>query len=214
MKDTHSMSMNRRGLLLIGACGLALAGCGDLIGPAQAPRLFLLRPAPPAAAPGPKVLWALSITRPDASAGLDTQRIAIMRPPATLDYYADTAWTDRVPDLVQGTLVQAFEASGRIDAVASDSDGARADYILSTNLLDFEARYDQPDGIPVAVVRIGAKMIGALKRNIAGSFETTEEVPANQNSIEAAVVAFDEALGRALAKIVAWALDTPKPSNG
>jgi len=210
MKKTHSMSMNRRGLLLTGACGLALAGCGDLIGPAQAPRLFLLRPTPSAAAPGPKALWALSITRPDASAGLDTQRIAIMRPPATLDYYANTAWADRAPDLVQGTLVQAFEASGRIDAVASDSDGARADYILSTNLLDFEARYDQPDGIPVAVVRIGAKMIGALKRNIAGSFEAAEEVPASQNSIEAAVVAFDEALGRALAKIVAWALDTPQ----
>ena len=154
--------------------------------------------------------WALSIARPDALAGLDTQRIAIVRPPATLDYYADTAWADRVPDLVQASLVQAFQNSGRIDAVASDSDGARADYILSTDLLDFEARYDQPDGIPVAVVRIGVKLIGVLKRNIAGSFEAVEEVPASQNSVEAAVAALDEALGRALAKIVAWALDTSR----
>jgi cholesterol transport system auxiliary component len=209
MTTTPTLLTSRR-LLLTGVCGLALAGCGGLIGPPEAPRLFVLNPVPQPA-PGAKVDWALSIALPDASAGLDSQRIAITRPPVGLDYYADAEWPDRLPALVQSTLLQAFEASGRIEAVAPDNDGTRADYILSTDLRDFEARYDQPDGIPVAVVRIGARLVRTVKRDIASRFEAHEEEPAGQNSVEAAVQAFDTALARALAKIVDWALETPKP---
>ena len=210
MKTTPSFLLSRR-LLLAGASGLALAGCGDLIGPPEALQLYILKPALPQATPGTKVDWALSIALPDASAGLDSQRIAILRPPASMDYYANAAWPDRLSVLVQNALLQAFENCGRIDAVAPDSDGTHADYILSTDLRDFEARYDQPDGVPVAVVRIGARLVGAVKRNIAGRFEAAEEVPASQNSVDAAVAALDEALARALTKIVAWALEMPKP---
>lgn len=210
MTTTPSFLLSRR-LLLAGVSGLALAGCGDLIGPTEAPRLYVLKPALPRASQGAKADWALSIALPDATAGLDSQRIAIMRPPAGMDYYANAAWPDRLSVLVQNSLLQAFEDCGRIDAVAPDSDGTHADYILATDLRDFEARYDQPDGVPVAVVRIGARLVGAVKRNIAGRFEAAEEVPATQNSVEAAVAALDEALARALVKIVAWALDMPKP---
>ena len=210
MTTTPSFSLSRR-LLLAGVSGLALAGCGDLIGPPEALQLYVLKPAVPKASQGAKADWALSIALPDATAGLDSQRIAIMRPPASMDYYANAAWPDRLSVLVQNALLQAFEDCGRIDAVAPDSDGTHADYILATDLRDFEARYDQPDGVPVAVVRIGARLVGAVKRNIAGRFDAAEEVPATQNSIEAAVAALDEALARALVKIVAWAMDMPKP---
>ena len=209
MTTTPSLLISRR-LLLTGVSGLALAGCGGLIGPPEAPRLYILNPVPQPV-PGATVDWALSIGLPDASAGLDSQRIAILHPPASMDYYADAEWPDRLPALVQSTLLQAFETSGRIEAVAPDNDGARADYILSTDLRDFEARYDQPDGVPVAVVRIGAKLVRAVKRDIAARFEASEEAPASQNSVDAAVAALDEALARALAKIVAWALEAPKP---
>jgi cholesterol transport system auxiliary component len=195
-----------RRLLLSGASGLVLTGCSSLIGPSVAPQLYVLRPSLPPAIRGPKVNWALSIPVPDASAALDTDRIAILRPQASLDYYADAAWPDHLPPLVQNALLHAFEDSGRIKAVARDSDGAHADYILATDLRDFEARYDKPDGVPVAVVRIGAKLIGALKRDIAAQFDAAEEVPASENSVDAAVAALDEALARALTKIVAWAL--------
>jgi cholesterol transport system auxiliary component len=198
-----------RRLLLAGASGLVLTGCSSLIGPSRAPRLYVLRPALPPSVHGPKVNWALSIPVPDASAALDTDRIAIWRPPASLDYYADAAWPDHLPALVQSALLQAFEDSGRIKAVARDSDGAHADYILVTDLRDFEARYDKPDGVPVAVVRIGAKLVGALKRDIVAQFDAAEELSASENSVAAAVAALDEALARALTKIVAWTLAAP-----
>ena len=205
MRTSLSRLPSRR-LLLASASGLVLTGCSGLIGPSGASRLYVLRPVLPPAVSGPTVNWALSIAVPDASAALDTDRIAILRPPASLDYYADAAWPDHLPTLVQSALVQAFEDSGRIKAVARDSDGAHANYILATELRDFEARYDQSDGVPVAVVRIGAKLIGALKREIVAQFDIIEEVPASENSIDAAVAALDEAQARALTKIVAWVL--------
>ena len=208
MKTTAAFLLNRR-LVLAGTSGLVLAGCTDLVGPPSAPRLYVLKPVLASTAAGPKVSWALSIQMPNASAGLDSERIAILRPPASLDYYADTALSDRLPALVQTAILEAFEHSERIDAVARESDAARTDFILVTDVRDFEARYDSQDGIPTAVVHIGVKLVSAVKRNIVASFDASEEVPAAQNSIDAAVAAFDEALGRALARIVAWALSVP-----
>jgi cholesterol transport system auxiliary component len=203
MKTSHLPFPSRR-LLLVGASSIVLAGCSSLVGPSPAPRLYVLKP--PVAATGPKVSWALSIALPSASSAYDTDRIAISRSPAGFDYYAGAAWSDHLPALVQTALLEAFESSGRIDRVARDSDAIHADYILVTDLRDFKARYDQPDAPPVAIVHISARLIDTLKRNIASHFDAVEEVPASENSIEAAVAALDAALARALTKIVAQAL--------
>jgi cholesterol transport system auxiliary component len=212
MKTPHLPLLSRR-LLLGGASGLVLTGCSSLVGPSPAPRLYLLRPpVVPAMAAGPKVSWALSIAIPDAATALDTDRIAISRSPAGFDYYAGAAWADHLPELVQTALLEAFEASGRIDRVARDSDAIHADYILATDLRDFKARYDKPDAAPVAVVRISARLIDTLKRDIASHFDAVEEVPASENSIEAAVAALDAALARALTNIVARTL-APAPAR-
>ncbi|MBU6299043.1 MAG: membrane integrity-associated transporter subunit PqiC [Alphaproteobacteria bacterium] len=213
MRTTSTMLVSRR-LLLAGASSLALAGCSatDLLSPPAAPKLYVLR-THPAAMPGPKVPWALSILTPDAAGGLDTDRIAIFRPPATLDYYADAAWPDQLPALVQNAIQQAFEASGRIDKVAPDGDAAHADYVLATELRDFEARYAQPDGIPTAVVRIQARLLNARTRDVVDNFDASEEAPATQNTVDSAVEALDTALGRTLTQIVTWALSAPPPAK-
>ncbi len=213
MRTPSSPLLSRR-LLLAGASSLALSGCSasDLLGSAAEPKLYVLR-IHPAAAPGPKVQWALSVLRPDAAAGLDTDRIAISRPPTRLDYYADAAWPANLPTLVQSAILQAFEASGRLDKVAPDSDAAHADYDLATDLRSFGARYDQPNGAPTAVVRIQARLLNAVTRDVVDNIDASAEVPAAQNSIDAAVEALDHALGRALAQIVAWALSAPPPTK-
>ncbi len=165
-----SIAMNRRSIFTA-ACSLVVAGCSDVIGPPPAPRLYVLDPALPGALPGPKVNWALAIQLPAATAGLDSARIAILRPPASLDYYAESAWADRLPALVQSAVLEAFEASGRISAVSRDSDGAQSDYVLGMDLRDFEARYDRGEGAPLAVVRLGVRLIESRTRRIAGYTE-------------------------------------------
>lgn len=204
----RTIPLNRR-RLLAGASGLLAAGCSNLVGPPPPSRLYLLKPKLPGALAGPKVGWSLSLRLPDAMAGLDTDRIVIQRPPAGMDFYADAAWPDRLPVLVQGALLEAFEASGRIDAVAREGDAVRADYYLATELRDFEARYDTPDGIPAAVVRLGARMIVAKTRDIAGYKDEMREIRAAQNSVEAAVEALAAAFSGVLGALVPWVLDMP-----
>jgi cholesterol transport system auxiliary component len=208
---TQTIILPRRALLLGGAA-FALAGCSDLIGPSSAPvQLYALKPSGGAATAGPKVPWHLSVGMPTATDYLDRSRIALIKSDTAVDYFADSQWTDHLPVLVQEALVEAFENSGRIDGVAAESDGFKADYVLQTDLRDFEARYDQPDGIPTAVVRIEAKIAPTIGRSIVSSLQASHQVQATQNSVAAAVQAMDAALGQALSDIVNWALSQPPP---
>ena len=205
-----TIEINRRGLF-VGASALFVAGCSDIVGPPPSAKLYVLKPKLPNALPGSKVTWALSIPSPAAAAGLDSDRIAILRPPASLDYYAGSAWADPLPSLVQSTELEAFDASGRISAVSRDSDAAQSDYILSTDMRDFEARYDQGEGAPLAVVRLGVRLVESRTRKIAGYNSIAKEVRASANAIDAAVDALSAALSEVLAELVPWVLDHPAP---
>lgn len=199
-----TITLHRRALFAA-ASGLVVAGCADIVGPPPAPKLYVLAPNF-ATVPGAAVTWALSVQTPDSTAGLDSERIVISRPPAGLDFYANAAWSDRVPALVQTALVEAFERSGRIASVARDSSGTRTDLILNTDLRDFEARYDAGEGAPLGVVRLGIRLIEARSRRIVGTTEIAKEVRANANTVDAGVAALTAAFSAVTAELVPWVL--------
>jgi cholesterol transport system auxiliary component len=199
-----------RRFFLIGASSLALAACGNLLGPPPPSQIYVLRSPPPAQG-GAKVSWALSIVKPDASDSLDTERIALAKSDTQLDYYANAVWPDRLPHLIQTALLAGFEASGRIDSVARDDDALHADYQLTTDIRDFEARYATPDGTPTAAVTVIAHMAEAHSRKIVANLTVNLSEPASANNVDAVVQAFDVALAKAIAQIVGWALGLPPP---
>jgi cholesterol transport system auxiliary component len=199
-----------RRFFLIGASSLALAACGNILGPPPASQIYMLRPAPPAQG-GEKVSWALAIDKPDASDALDTDRIALAKSDTQLDYYANAMWPDRLPDLIQTTLLAGFEATSRIDSVAREEDSLHADYDLTTDIRDFEAHYDTPDGAPTATITIIAHMAEAHSRKIVANLTVNLSEPASANNVDAVVQAFDTALAKAVAQIVTWALNLPPP---
>ena len=206
-------ALSRR-IFVLGASSLVLAACGNILGPPAASQIYVLRPAPPAQAGGGKVSWALSIVKPDSSDSLDTDRIALAKSDTQLDYYANAVWPDRLPSLIQTTLLAGFEATGRIDSVARDEDALHADYQLTTDIRDFEARYATPDGAPTAAITIIAHMAEARSRKIVANLTVNFTEPASANSVDAVVQAFDIALARAMAQIVTWALNLPPPPPG
>jgi cholesterol transport system auxiliary component len=209
MSEVTAFHSTRR-FLLLGAASFAVSACSGIIGPSGESQIYVLKPQFPKMS-GPTVSWGLSIGRPDAPQTLDSNRISISRSPTTMDYYADAVWPDRLTDLIRDFAVAAFEASGRIPSVAADSVGAHADYELEMVVRNFEARYDTADGPPVAVVRFHAKLVTKLKQHIMGDFETAHEAQASVNSVDAAVLAFDQAFGAALAEVVEWTLRTGMP---
>ena len=204
-------SLDRRAALIAGVSTLALAACSGIVGPPEAPPLYMLKPALPPAGGGGRVPWQMSIVLPQAPDSLDTNRIVLVHETMQMDFYANASWQDRVPFLVQSALIEAFEASGRIAAVGRDTDGLKSDYLLQTDIRDFQARYDAPDAPPTVVVRIAAKLIAVRGRTIALAANAHAEVAAGQNNVPSVVVAFNQALSQALAQITTWALSAPMP---
>lgn len=208
----RSFSIGRRTLLLSGASAFVLSACSNIIGPPEAAPLYVLKPASPAVKNGPPAHWQLTVVLPESSDSLDTTRIMLLQPGGQMDYYANANWQDRLPFVVQGTLVEAFEASGRMPAVGRDTEGLKSDFLLVTDIRDFQARYDVPDTAPVAMVRIVAKVVAARTRTIVMSIDAHSEIQAGQNSVPSVVVAFNQALSAVQARIVEAVMNAPPPS--
>ena len=159
----------------------------------------------------------LVVATPTASAGLDTKRIALIRSPVAIDYFADGEWIDRPPFLVKEALIEGFQKSGAFAGVGSEGLGLNADYVLNTDIRDFTAIYDTPDGPPLARVRIAAELITMPGRNIAAATSMTREARAGATELPSIVLAFDRALGEAVQELIAWSASNPalpKPDNG
>ena len=191
------------------AMALALASCASLVGVSPAPHLYRVAPQRnfPPSLPHPPVQLLIDV--PIAPAGLDTARIALSRSAVSIDYFADSEWTDRVPLLVQTALLESFENSKAITAIDRESVGLRADFILGTEIRHFEALYDSPNGPPTIWVAINVRLVNPAGREIVAqaSFERHEPAPANE--IPQIVVAFDEALGAVMEDIVVWTAHNP-----
>jgi cholesterol transport system auxiliary component len=200
--------MNLR--LVACAAALLLGGC-QLINAAEEPTdLYTITPKSTFEPDMPAVFWQLAVEEPNASAYLNTSRIAIAQSATSSDYYAKTGWTDRAPLMVQTRIVDSFENSHKIIAVARESIGLRANYVLQSDLRNFEAMYiyGKP---PIAHVRLVAKLVRMPDRQIigVGSFERC--VRARADKVPKVVEAFDQALGSVMKRLVAWTLRAAPP---
>lgn len=189
---------------------LLLAGC-QLIQAAEEPTdLYQVTPKSTFEPGMPSVRWQLAVEVPAAAANLNTGRIAIAQSPTSFDYYAKTAWTDRAPAMVQTRIIDSFENSHKIVAVARESIGLRANYVLQPDLRNFEAMYFY-GGAPIAHVRIVAKLVQMPDRQIIGVATFERCVRARADKVPKVVEAFDQALGSVIKELVAWTLHTPPP---
>ncbi|WP_259782469.1 ABC-type transport auxiliary lipoprotein family protein [Aestuariispira ectoiniformans] len=206
----------KRAVHLILAFGLAafVSGCSlDLPGSGEPARIFVLSPKSTFREDLPAVDWQLLIDTPISAAGISSSRIALQQNARELEYYSRAAWTDASPKLIQTLLIESFENSGKILAVGRQTIGLRSDFLLSTELREFQAEYYDdagrtlPKGTPPRVrVRLNVKLIKMPQRAIVGS-ETMEGVVRAKNTDMVSVVqAYDEALGKVLKETVHWTL--------
>lgn len=185
------------------------AGCGGLFGKAQDRPLYRLNPNVALAQTPPRSGALVVIATPTAAAGLDTTRIALIRSPVAIDYYADGEWVDRPPFLVKQALIEGFQKSGAFAGIASEGLGLNANYVLNTTIRDFTAVYDTPDGPPLARVRLAVELIAMPDRNIAAATSITRDARAGAADLPSVVQAFDSALGDAVQAVIVWAATNP-----
>jgi cholesterol transport system auxiliary component len=189
---------------------VGLTGCGILPDVKTPVDLYTLSPKNTFDGNLPNVYWQLVVETPVAAAGINTSRIAIAGSPLSTDYYATAAWTDRAPLMVQGLLIESFENTKRIVAVARDAIGLRGNYVLQTELREFQAE-TYYGAKPVVRVRLNAKIIRMPERQIIGSRTIERCSEAANDQVPSVVAAFDDALGAVLKRTVTWVLTTPPP---
>ena len=157
----------------------------------------------------PRVDWQLIVEVPIANESLNTPRIALRHNPVSVQYYNSAKWTERAPVVIQGLLIESFENTGKIIAVGRKSIELRADYILTSELREFQAEYDG-DGPPLVRVRLIAKLIKFRQRTIIAAHAAEHVARARSNAMVDIVYAFDEALGKVIKSIVEWTLTAPE----
>jgi cholesterol transport system auxiliary component len=190
--------MHRRHFVLAG--GAALAGCTVLPRVNNPVPLYTLSAVGQFNQSLPRADWQLVVGTPVASADLDTRRIALTRSPGVIEYFANGAWADNAPILLQGKLIESFEASNAIVSVGRDAVGLRPDYVLQSDLRDFQAEYT--DGTPIAHLRLAAKLVRMPDRRIVANIVTEQRIPAEGNSLAQIVRAFDRAASEAFEELV------------
>lgn len=157
----------------------------------------------------------LVVADPTALVALDTQRI-IVAPGAGEAPPVDTAqWSDAIPKMVQARIVQSFENSKYVGAVAAPMEGLAADYQLVLDIRSFgilPGPAAPPGGgasgsaaarSPVATVELSAKLVDDGGR-IVGSRTFSATTPAPDTHAAAAAAAIDAAFGKAATDLVVW----------
>ena len=208
---------------------IGLAACVELPGAKEAPpRLYVLTPKSTYPTNLPTVDWQLLVETPVSPAGLSTARIALQDSPIELRYFENANWTDFAPKMVQSLIIESFENSGKIVSVGREQIGLRSDFVLKTELREFQAEYDEripvntkelgPDAPPPwARVRINAKLVKMPQREIIAHQTFESRIRAKENRMSDIIDAFDEALGKTLKRVVVWTLETGqshKPAQG
>lgn len=194
---------------LVVAVAFTAGGCtldGLLTSGGPPPRLYVLTPKSTFADDLPHVESQLVVELPIASEGLNTHRIALRDSPLTLDFFANARWTEGAPQMVQTLLVESFENTGKIVSVARQGVDLRADYVLKTELREYQAEYVRAGEAPHVWVKLNAKLVRMPARTIIASETFEARYAAGGTAMKDIVIAFDDTLNKVLKKSVIWTM--------
>lgn len=178
------------------------AGCAGGFGGSTPPDTYGLSAAP--AVSGQRASnRQILIAEPSALKALDSERIVIRPSPSAIQYLADSQWSDRLPNIVQDKLVQAFENSGRVGGVGRPGDGLAIDFKIITAIRAFEIKTDAGEQ---ALVEISAKVLNDRNGEVSATriFRATAAVTGSGNA--AYVQSLDRAFEQVVTEMVAWTL--------
>jgi cholesterol transport system auxiliary component len=189
-----------------------LSGCAGLtsLNSAATPTdLYLLTPKSTFDPSLPRLRQQIVVAEPTATAAVSTDRIAVQPSPYEVEYLPRARWVDRAPLIIQALLIESYENSGRVDAVGRSAIGLSADYIIVTDIREFQARV--PDGAPKdaplqAQVRLNIKIVYAELDRIIASNSFERIVTTASDDTTDVVAAFDQALGSTMRNAVEWSI--------
>lgn len=195
------------GLLLL----CVLPGCTTIAGLSAAAtpnELYVLTPKSTFDRNLPSLRYQIAVEEPTATAAVDTDQIAVQPTPLRVQYLPAARWIDRAPLIVQALMIESFENSGKVPAVGSSAIGLRADFLIVTDIREFQANVptDNPDSPLQVDVRLNIKLIDAFSDRIISSRSFEEFSLSPTDGAVDIVGAFDAALGDTLRDAVEWSI--------
>jgi cholesterol transport system auxiliary component len=197
--------MNRIKQLLSVGLLLTLSACASIN--QEPPRTYVLTaghwdaPAPKKPIPkGPLLL----VSSPKAWPGYDTARIAYVKEPLRLDYYANNEWADHPSRMLEPLLVNALEATGRFAAVVSTTNGVSGDLRLDIEIIHLHQTFlTQPSQGRVAV---RAQLVDVARDRILGTRTFEAAVPAPSDDPYGGIKAINQAVDQILGEITSFCI--------
>ncbi len=153
----------------------------------------------PAAGGGPGVVL---VSVPQARAGVDTPRMAYLRRPYEVQYYANNQWADTPAKMLAPLLVQALERTGTWRAVVQMPHTVRGEYRVDSELLAAQQEFFQNPSLFRLTLRV--QLVSLRDQRVLGTrgFEAIEHAP-SENAY-GAVLAANRALATLLDQVANW----------
>lgn len=200
-------------LLLLALGLLALAGCLNL-NPGPPPSVYMLNPALLTPKHGPAKEIQLSITAPGSDYVLSGESVVTLSPQGEVRYWANTAWSSPVPNLLQGLLVEAFEPVDNITAMPNSALGFLPDYRLLTELRQFAVLLDAGGRPEFVQVALACYLIDLRTGKSLGYLNSDHKIAVRGAAFTDVLAAYNEATGGALNEITAWATGKLSKAKG
>jgi len=174
-----------------------LVGCGTT----PLDTFNLSAPKPAVSSPSRKNLQLL-VPTPSALKALDSENIVVSSAPGSIEYLKGAQWGDRLTNIVQSRLVQAYENTGVFGGIGRPGDGLAINYQILTDLRMFGVQaYGSPKS---AVVELTVRLMNDKTGEIRATRVFRNAVPVGGGANADYVKAMDAAFDRTVSEIVSW----------
>ena len=182
------------------AMALAISGCTSLVPSVPDSTYDLTAPRDFSDLKGGSRAQIL-ILEPSALKALDSQEIVVKPSASEVEYLAKSQWSDRLPKLVQAKLIETFENTGRVRAVAKPGEGLVIDYQVVSDIRSLEASVNRARE---AVVSISVKLVSDRTGKVVRSKVFTATAPLSGTGSLDIVLGLDNAFDKVARDLVAW----------
>lgn len=181
-------------------CALTIAGCTGLrTTETESMRTYLLEAKFDQTEQAKSVPLTLVVSPPRASPGYDTARMAFVRKPMMLEYFAKNRWVEAPAKMLGPLLVNALEQRTKFRAVVPSGGLVKGDMRLDTELILLQQEFTT---LPSRIhLRLRAQLLEQASRRVVATqvFEIFENAPSDDPY--GGVVASNRALARLLAQL-------------
>ncbi|MFN3398394.1 MAG: ABC-type transport auxiliary lipoprotein family protein [Sulfurimicrobium sp.] len=196
--------------VIIGLAWAALAGCASLQPVKhESANTFALeaRITRGAAMPSPDAP-NLVVSPARAWAGFDSPRMAYVRTPHKLEYFAKNQWIDSPARMLTPLLIQAAESSGAFGAVSAPGSGVAAQLRLESEIVRLQQEFTALPSRVRFTLRVQLIDVAARKVLATREFDVTENAPSEDPY--GGVVAANRAVSRVLDEVKTFCLAQTK----